>query len=100
VLAAQRQELSEALRMEVNNALASVANARYAIDVVHQQLAASEEGYRTRGELFRAGRATSVELTDAETELTRSRLDIVNAYVDLHIAQAQLNHALGRDQKE
>jgi HAE1 family hydrophobic/amphiphilic exporter-1 len=98
VLSAQRQELSEALRLEVSNALASVENARFAVGAVQEQLAASEEGYRTRGELYRAGRATSVELIDAETELTRTRLELVNAYVDLHIAHTQLDHALGRDQ--
>ena len=75
-----------------------VENARFAVGAVQEQLAASEEGFRTRGELYRAGRATSVELIDAETELTRTRLELVNAYVDLHIAQTQLDHALGRDQ--
>jgi HAE1 family hydrophobic/amphiphilic exporter-1 len=100
VLAAQRLDMTEALRFEVANALANAANARQAIDVVHEQLAASEEGFRTRGQLYRAGKATSVELIDAETDLTRSRLDVVNAYVDLHVARAQLLHALGRDQLE
>jgi HAE1 family hydrophobic/amphiphilic exporter-1 len=100
VLAAQRLDMTEALRLEVANALANAANARQAIDVVHEQLAASEEGFRTRGQLYRAGKATSVELIDAETDLTRSRLDVVNAYVDLHVARAQLLHALGRDQLE
>jgi hydrophobic/amphiphilic exporter-1 (mainly G- bacteria), HAE1 family len=98
VLSAQRQELSEALRLEVSTALASVENARFAVGAVQEQLVSSEEGFRTRGELYRAGRATSVELIDAETELTRTRLELVNAYVDLHIAQTQLDHALGRDQ--
>lgn len=98
VLEAQRQELSEALRMEVANALTTVKTARLAIDAVQEQIQAAEEGYRTRGELFRAGRSTSVELIDAETELTRARLDLVNAFVDLRIAETQLAHALGRDQ--
>lgn len=98
VLVAQRQDLSDALRLEVNTALVGVSNARFAVDAVHEQLAASEEGFRTRGELYRAGKATSVELIDAETELTRTRLELVNAYVDLHIAHTQLEHALGRDQ--
>jgi outer membrane protein TolC len=38
-------------------------------------------------------------VTDSETELTRARLELVNAHVDLHIAQVQLAHALGRDAK-
>ncbi len=98
VLAAQRQELSEALRLEVASALTSVKTARFAVGAVQEQIEAAEEGYRTRRELFRAGRSTSVELIDSETELTRARLELVNAFVDLHIAEAQLAHALGRDQ--
>lgn len=98
VLVAQRQELSDALRLEVNSAMVGVSNAKFAVEAVHEQLVASEEGFRTRGELYRAGKATSVELIDAETELTRTRLELVNAYVDLHIAHTQLEHALGRDQ--
>ena len=50
-----------------------------------------------RRELFRNGRATSVELTDAETELVRASLDVVNARVELRVARARLLHATGRD---
>lgn len=100
VLAAQRQELSEGLRLEVANALTNVKTARFAVGAVQEQIQAAEEGYRTRGELFRAGRSTSVELIDAETELTRARLELVNAFVDLRIAETQLAHALGRDQAQ
>jgi outer membrane protein TolC len=98
VLEAQRLELQEALRLEVSNALGNLENATFAVGASEEQVAASEEGYRARGDLFRAGRATSLEVVDAETELTRSRLDVVNAFVDLGIAQVQLEHVLGRDQ--
>jgi outer membrane protein TolC len=36
-------------------------------------------------------------VTDAETDLTRSRLEVVNAHVDERIARVALTHALGRD---
>jgi len=42
---------------------------------------AAEENYRVRRELYRAGKATVVDVTDAETDLTRSRLDVVNSHV-------------------
>ncbi|APR80835.1 Hypothetical protein A7982_06182 [Minicystis rosea] len=50
-----------------------------------------------RRELFQHGRASSVELTDAETELFRASLDVVSARVDVRIARARLLHATGRD---
>jgi outer membrane protein len=96
-LSAQRRGLHDALRLEIEQALTSAAEARHAIDASHQTLAAVEESYRVRRELFRAGRATLVEVTDAETELTNTRLHLADAYVQARIALTQLHHALGRD---
>jgi outer membrane protein TolC len=50
-----------------------------------------------RRELFRAGRATQVEVTDAETDLTLARIEAVNAKINARIALVALSHALGRD---
>jgi outer membrane protein TolC len=96
-LAAQKRQVHDGLRIEVDQALKAAREARFTIDVAGDALAASEESYRVRRELFRAGRATSVELTDAETELTRTRLQLADAHVNARIALVQLNHALGRD---
>ncbi|HVY28446.1 MAG TPA: TolC family protein [Polyangiaceae bacterium] len=98
-VAAQRQGMLDGLEYEVSQALNAERDAEFAVSVSQQALAASEEGYRVRRELFRSGRATLVEVTDSETELTRARLELVNAHVDLRIAQVQLAHALGRDAK-
>jgi outer membrane protein TolC len=98
-VAAQRQSMLDGLEYEVSQALNAEHDAEFAVSVSQQALAASEEGYRVRRELFRSGRATLVEVTDSETELTRARLELVNAHVDLRIAQVQLQHALGRDAK-
>ena len=48
-------------------------------------------------ELFNNGRGTSATLTDAETDLTRARLTLLNARADARIARIRLDHALGRD---
>lgn len=96
-LGAQRRAVRDGLRIEIEQALRLAREARFTIDVAGEALAASEEGYRVRHELFRAGRATIVELTDAETDLTRTRLQLADAHVNARIALVQLNHALGRD---
>ncbi|HEV8547388.1 MAG TPA: TolC family protein, partial [Polyangiaceae bacterium] len=96
-LEAQRRQLRDGLRVEVDQALKAASEARFTIEVAGNALAASEESYRVRRELFRAGRATIVELTDSETDLTRTRLQLANAYVNGRVALVQLNHALGRD---
>lgn len=97
--ATERKSLSDSLRLEIEQALVAADEARYTIDVSRHSMVAAEEAYRVRRELFRAGRSTLVELTDAETELTTARLQLADAHVAAHIAIVQLDHALGRDQK-
>jgi outer membrane protein TolC len=94
-LAAKQAALREALRLEIRSALQAVKEEEFAIVASEQGLAAAEEGYRVRRELYRSGRATLVEVTDSETELTRARLEAVNAHIDYRIALANLKYALG-----
>ncbi|MEO6601786.1 MAG: TolC family protein, partial [Polyangiaceae bacterium] len=94
---ARKGALKNGLRLEVNQSMNALAEANFGIEVSRDGLVAAEENYRVRRELYRAGKATIVEVTDAETELTRARLDVVNANVDLRVARVALTHALGRD---
>jgi outer membrane protein TolC len=94
---AQSNQLRDGIRLEVMASFNAMREAQVALETTQRQLAAAEESYRVRRELFRAGRATSVELTDAETDLMRGRLDTLNARIDARIAKINLEHALGRD---
>jgi outer membrane protein TolC len=96
-LMAQKQALEDGIRVEVTQAQNSLREAEVAIESTARGLTAAEESYRVRRSLFQNGRSTSVELTDAETDLTRSRLEAINARVDLRIAHVRVEHALGRD---
>lgn len=94
---AQKRALYDGIRLEVLQAVQAVREAQVGIDTSARELTAAEESYRVRRELFKNGRATSVELTDAETQLFAARLDALNAHVDLRTARTRLQHALGRD---
>jgi outer membrane protein len=94
---AEKSQLLDGLRNEVVQAEQAVEDAEVAVETGGRGLAAAEESYRVRRSLFQNGRAISVELSDAETELTRASLDLVNARVELRVARARLLHALGRD---
>jgi outer membrane protein TolC len=96
-LVAQKQSLEDGIRVEVTQSRNALREAHAAIESSAQGLVAAEESYRVRRSLFRNGRATGVELTDAETDLTRSRLESINARVDVRVAQVRLEHAVGRD---
>lgn len=94
---AQKSALRDGIRLEVVQAAQAVREATVGISTSGRGLAAAEEGYRVRRELFRNGRATSAELTDAESDLLRARLEDINARADLRVARAKLEHAVGRD---
>jgi len=96
-VASKRAALKNALRLEVNQAMNALTEATVSLTSAREGLIAAEENYRVRRELYRAGKATAVDVTDAETDLTRSRLDVVNSHVDERIARVALVHALGRD---
>jgi outer membrane protein TolC len=98
-LRADRVNLENGTRLEVLAAQQAVTIAQRALATSQKGLVAAEEGYRVRKELLNADRATALELVDAETELTRSRVRALDARVDLRVARAQLEHALGNDTK-
>jgi len=94
---AQRQALLDGLRLEVTQAYQLQREAEVALATSLQGSLAAEESARVRRDLFRNGKATLVEVNDAEGELTRSRMEVVNAHIDARIARVRLDHAVGRD---
>ncbi len=96
-LEAERAALADGIELEVIQAREALLEARVASASSARGLAAAEESYRVRRALFQNGRATSVELTDAETERSRAQLEAIATRVDQRIAGARLRHALGRD---
>jgi outer membrane protein TolC len=96
-IAAQRDALLDGLRLEVTQSWQSLREADLALETTAQGLRAAEEGYRVRNDLYRNGKATLVELNDAQTDLIRARFESINAHIDARIARVRLTHAVGRD---
>ena len=93
--AADEKQARDALRNEVVTAIEALRAADVAVESSARGLMSAEESYRQRSELYRNGRATSVELTDAETALTQARLDAIDALIDRRVARARLLQAAG-----
>jgi outer membrane protein TolC len=96
---ANRQVTRDNIEVEVTQMLQQVHEADFSIESSTRELASAEEAYRVQRELFNNGRGTSTTLTDAEGDLTRARLDLLNARVAARTARVRLEHALGRDAK-
>ncbi len=96
-LEAQAQVTREGIEVEITQSWQSLKQAEFALGSTRRELASATEAYRVARELFTNGRGTSTTLTDAEGELTRARIDALNAMVNARIARVKLDHAVGRD---
>jgi outer membrane protein TolC len=96
-LDAERAAVKDTLRDEISAAVVATREAAAEAASADRGLSAAEESYRVRRELFELGRATQVELVDAETDVLRARLEMIQARVDARVARVQLEHAVGRD---
>ncbi len=93
---AQRRAIGDQLRSEVVSAYESLERSGASLEAARKGIVAAEESHRVRRELYKNGRATSTEMTDAETDLLRSRLALVDALIDARVARVRLLHATGR----
>lgn len=96
-LSAQRRSIEYGLRTEVLSSYQTEREALLAVDTASRGLDAAEAAYKDRVLLYENGRATTLDLLEAENALVSARLDLVQTYVTLHQARVRLDHALGRD---
>ncbi len=94
--AAEHDQTVNQVRAEVVAADQQAHEAAEAITVGDRGLGAAEESFRVRKELYAVGRATSVELIDAESDLVRARIASIDARIDQRIAKVRLDYASGR----
>lgn len=92
---AERRAAVDGVSLQVSRAAGRVAEAEQAIASSGRMLTAAQEAHRVRSRLYEVGSATSTELGDAETELTRARFAVVDAHIDLRVARVELDAARG-----
>jgi outer membrane protein TolC len=96
-IVANKNVTRDNVEIEVTQTLQAVREADFSIESSTRELTSATEAYRVAHELFNNGRGTSTTLADAESDLTRARLDLLNAKVAAKTARVRLDHALGRD---
>jgi outer membrane protein len=96
-LEAQAQVTRENIEVEITQDFQALKAAEFSVDSTRRELASATEAYRVARELFNNGRGTFTTLTDAEGELTRARIDALNAAVNIRLARVRLEHGVGRD---
>lgn len=96
-LEAERGALADALRAQVTDAYHATREANANVQSAERGLTAAEEAYRVRRLWFERGRATGVELVDAETTLLQARLEMINAHINALTSRIRLEYAMGRN---
>ncbi|MBX3251637.1 MAG: TolC family protein [Myxococcales bacterium] len=92
---ANMEALEDAVRLEVAQSHEELASSILSFEAAAAGLASAEESYRVRREQLAAGAAVTADLVDAEAELTRARLDVVDAGIAVRLAKARLDLAVG-----
>jgi outer membrane protein TolC len=92
---AQAESIADTIAFQVTEAYRNLITARLAIDRSRPAVAQAEENYRLVQARAKVGDATSSEITDAESTLTRAQQAYLNSIHDYLIALARLEYAMG-----
>lgn len=89
-------ELRLQVALEVRESLLEIKNASEGIRSAREGVALAEESARLQRALYEAGGGTLLEWNNAQVELTRARTALIEAEVNLRLAQAGLENAVGQ----
>src|SRR5262249_14364866 len=92
---AQAETIADTIAFQVTEAYRILITARKGIDRAHPAVTQAEETYRLVRARAKQGDATSAEITDAESALTRAQQAYLNSIHDYLIALARLEYAMG-----
>lgn len=97
---AQRAQTEQQIFLELRQGWAQLEDARERLKIVDLTLKQAEENLTLVQGRYEIGRASSVELTDAQTALSNARGERVLAEYDVEIAIAQLKKSAGVSEKK
>jgi outer membrane protein TolC len=92
---AQAESIADTIAFQVTEAYRNLITARRGIERSRPAVAQAEENYRLVRARAKQGDATSAEITDAESTLTRAQQDYLNSIHDYLIALVRLEYVMG-----
>jgi outer membrane protein len=92
---AQAETIADTIAFQVTEAYRNMVTARLGIERSRPAVAQAEENHRLVRARAKLGDATSAEITDAESTLTRAQQALLNSMHDYLIALARVEYAMG-----
>jgi Outer membrane protein len=89
------KELNDQITLEIKNAYLILQETEKQIAVSQKVIEQAEENFRISEERYKERVATSTEVLDAQTLLTRAKSEYANALGDYNINYARLQRAMG-----
>ncbi|OGP67244.1 MAG: hypothetical protein A2031_04315 [Deltaproteobacteria bacterium RBG_19FT_COMBO_43_11] len=89
------KELNDQITLEIKNAYLLLQEAEHQITVSEKVIEQAEENFRISEERYKERVATTTEVLDAQTLLTRAKSQYANALGDYNINYARLQRAMG-----
>jgi outer membrane protein TolC len=87
--------LEQQIRVDVARGYHGIEAAQKAFESARLGLSAAREGYRVTREQLKAGIVNTTTLLQAQSELIRSQVDVVDSAIGLRVAKAELLRAIG-----
>lgn len=95
-LKVQSQDLSQQVQLDVQNAYLALKETAERIGVTKEAVVQGEENLRLNEERYKEQVGTATDVIDAQTLLTRTRVNYYNALYDHQFAKAQMLRAVGK----
>jgi outer membrane protein TolC len=92
---AQAENIADTIAFQVTEAYRHLMTARRGIELSRPAVAQAEESHRLLRARAKLGDATTAEITDAESALTRAQQAYLNSIHDYFIALSRLEYAMG-----
>jgi len=90
------EELRRRVELEVRDAVRAVEEARTRLDILSSTLRVAERTYEINLQRFEVGTLTSQDLFQEEVRLNETRLEHLNAVIDLNLAWAQYERVVNQ----
>ena len=91
----ESKELNDLIILEIKHAYLNLQEAEKQIAVSEKVIEQANENFRIAQERFRENVATTTDVLDAQTLLTKAKADYANALGDFNINRAILERAMG-----
>ena len=93
----QKEEIRDSIRLEVKQAFLKTRESEKNIITVDKAIEQAKENFRISEERYKEQMATSTDVLDAQTLLSKTKTNYYNALYDYKISKAALYRAMGQE---